>query len=242
MRRIALFSATCLLVVPCLIAVSGCSHETTVASEKKAPESVAVTVAHPTKCTIHYVVQQPGRIEPFEQTPIYAKIPGYVRTVRVDIGDRVKRGELLVEMSVPEVVEAHHAKEALVTQARLGVTQSEQAIDVIQASLETAKADLEVTKAGREKTSAAYKRWESECRRFEKLTADKVVDAQSRDEVLNQCRSAEAADKEAAARIRGAEAGLTEARRVLPKPKPTWPPQRTTSSFQRMTSAKRPHS
>jgi HlyD family secretion protein len=217
MRRIALFSATYLLVVPCLIAMSGCSHETTIASEKKAPESVSVTVAHPTKCTIHYVVQQPGRIEPFEQTPIYAKIPGYVRTVRVDIGDRVKQGELLVEMSVPEVVEAHHAKEALVTQAQLGVKQAEQAIDVIQASLETVKAELEVTKAGREKTSAAYKRWESECRRFEKLTADKVVDAQSRDEVLNQCRSAEAADKEAAARIRGAEAGLTEAGARLAK-------------------------
>ena len=35
-------------------------------------------VAHPVQRTIHYVVEQPGRIEPFEQTPIYAKIPGYV--------------------------------------------------------------------------------------------------------------------------------------------------------------------
>ncbi len=92
-------------------------------------------------------------------------------------------------------------------------------MDVIQASLATAEADLEVTKAGREKTRAAYKRWESECRRFEQLTRDKVIDAQSRDEVRNQCRSAEAADKEAAARIHGAEAALAEARARLAKAK-----------------------
>ena len=129
----------------------------------------------------------------------------------------MKRGDLLVELNVPEVVEAHHAKQALVTQAELGVSQAERSVEVIQASLATAAADLEVTKAGREKTIAAYKCWESECRRMEQLTRDKVVDVQSRDEVRNQCRSAEAADKEAAARIHGAEAALTEARLRLAK-------------------------
>jgi RND family efflux transporter MFP subunit len=213
-----------LLLVPCLFALSpfaltGCGHEASVASERKTPEVIPVTVANPIRRTVHYVVEQPGRIEAFEQTPIYAKIPGYVRTVCVDIGDRVKRGDLLVELNVPEVVEAHHAKEALVTQARLGVTQAERAIDVIQASLATAEADLDVTKAAREKTNAAFKRWESECQRMDQLTRDKVVDAQSRDEVRNQCRSAEAANKEAAARIRGAQAALVEAHARLAKSK-----------------------
>jgi HlyD family secretion protein len=217
MQRVILIAATCLLAVPSLFALAGCSHGTSVASESKTPDSVAVNVTHPVQRTIHYVVQQPSRIEPFEQTPIYAKIPGYVRTVCVDIGDRVKKGDLLVELTVPEVVEAHHAKESLVTQARLGVKQAEQAIDVIQASLTTAAADVDVAKAAREKAGASLKRWESECRRFEKLTADKVVDAESRDEVRNQCRAAQAADKEAAARINGAEAGLVEARARLAK-------------------------
>ena len=219
MQRHCLTAAACLSLTACLFALSGCGHQASVASENEPPEDATVTVASPIQRTIHYVVEQPGRIEAFEQTPIYAKIPGYVRKVSVDIGDRVKRGDLLVELNVPEVVEVHHAKEALVTQARLGMNQAERTIDVIQASLATAQADLEVTKAGREKTAAAVKRWESECQRMEELNREKVVDTQSRDEVRNQCRSAEAADKEAAARIHGAEAALIEARARLAKAK-----------------------
>jgi HlyD family secretion protein len=219
MRRIPSILATCLISACCLAALSGCGHQSSVASESKGPEEAAVAVGHPVLRTIHYVVEQPGRIEPFEQTPIYAKIPGYVKTVCVDIGDRVKRGDLLVELSVPEVVESHHAKEALVTQAQLGVKQSEQSIDVTQASISTAQADLDVTRAARGKTQANVKRWNSECQRMEPLNRDKIVDTQSRDEVENQCRAAQAADKEAEARIRGAEAALTEARARLAKAK-----------------------
>lgn len=219
MQRLWLLLGPCFCVAPGLFALSGCGHQPSRAAEQRPAETLVVTVANPVQRTIYYAVEEPGRIEAFEQTPIYAKIPGYVRTVCVDIGDRVKRGDLLVELSVPEVVEAHHAKEALVSQARLGVSQSERSIDVIQASLATAEAELEVTKAARQKTVAALKRWESECQRMEQLTRDKVVDAQSRDEVRNQCRSADAADKEAAARIHGAEASLTEAHARLAKAK-----------------------
>jgi HlyD family secretion protein len=218
MQQLWLLSVSCLFALT-PFALTGCGHEASVASEDRAPELTRVTVTSPVRRTVHYVVEQPGRIEPFEQTPIYAKIPGYVRTVAVEIGDRVKRGDLLVELNVPEVVEAHHAKEALVTQARLGVNQSERSVDVIQASLATGQAELEVTTAAREKTRAAVKRWESECQRMEQLTRDKVVDAESRDEVRNQCRSAQAADKEAEARIRGADAALVEARARLAKAK-----------------------
>jgi HlyD family secretion protein len=219
MQRTLSILATCLISAPCLVALSGCGHQPTVASESKAPEEAAVAVGHPVRRTIHYIVEQPGRIEAFEETPIYAKIPGYVKTVAVDIGDRVKRGDLLVEMNVPEVVEAHHAKQALVTQAELGVTQAERSIDVTQASIATAQADLDVARAARQKAEANVKRWASECRRMEQLSRDKVVDTQSRDEVENQCRAAQAADKEAAARIRGTEASLIEARARLAKTK-----------------------
>jgi HlyD family secretion protein len=219
MRKIRSIVATCLITAPCLVAFSGCGHQSTVASESKAPEEAAVAVGHPVLRTIRYVVEQPGRIEAFEETPIYAKIPGYVKAVAVDIGDRVKRGDLLVELNVPEVVESDRAKQALVTQAQLGVTQSERSIDVTQASISTAQADLDVARAARGKTQANVKRWSSECQRMEELNRQKIVDTQSRDEVENQCRAAQAADKEAEARIHGAEALLTEARAKLAKAK-----------------------
>ena len=114
-----------LFCAPCLLGLAGCGHPSS-ASEAQIMEPTEVAIASPVRQTIHYTVEQPGRIEPFEQTPIYAKIPGYVRSVRVEIGDRVKRGDLLVELDVPEMVEAHRAKQALVTQAALAVKQAEQ--------------------------------------------------------------------------------------------------------------------
>ncbi len=37
----------------------------------------------------------PGKVAPMEETPIVAKIAGYVETVKKDIGDKVTKGETL---------------------------------------------------------------------------------------------------------------------------------------------------
>jgi len=48
-------------------------------------------------------VQLPGSLHGFIETPIYAKIPGYLKTIRVDKGDRVRTGELLATLDSPEL-------------------------------------------------------------------------------------------------------------------------------------------
>lgn len=208
-----------LLSLPCLFALTGCGHQTTIASQTATIEPAEVSVANPVRRTIRYTVEQPGRVEPFEQTPIYAKIAGYVRTVCVDIGDRVKQGDLLVQLNVPELVEAHNAKEGLVTQARLGAEQAEKWVEVAFASIATNEAAIQVAQAARQRTQAACERWRSESQRMERLVKDKVVDQQSAEEIRNQYQSAQAADQESTARLRGAQAGATEARARLAKAK-----------------------
>ena len=44
----------------------------------------------------------PGTLQGFVQSPIYARAGGYVKHWTKDIGSRVKRGELLVEIETPE--------------------------------------------------------------------------------------------------------------------------------------------
>ena len=208
-----------LVSLPLLVTSAGCAHQASVASQSRIPDVTTVSVASPIRRSIHYVVQQPGRIDPFEQTPIYTKIPGFVRSVCVDIGDRVKKGDLLVQLDVPELVEAHVAKTALVKQAQLGVTQAERSVEMVDASLATNQAEIEVAQAAQDRANASFQRWDSERQRMERLVQDKVVDVQSRDEMRNQSRSADAARKEAAARIRGAQASLAETRARLAKTK-----------------------
>jgi membrane fusion protein, multidrug efflux system len=44
-----------------------------------------------------------GGIEALRETAIWARASGYVRTWRVDIGDRVEKGQVLVELDTPEL-------------------------------------------------------------------------------------------------------------------------------------------
>lgn len=188
----------------------GCGRGQARTAVEPASTAAEVVVVQPVRESVSYTVEQPGRIEPFEQTPIHAKIAGYVRSVHVEIGDRVKRGDLLAELDVPELVEEHRRKESLSELARQGVRQAEQAERVAGASIRSAEAGIDVARASLAKAQAALDRWQSEHQRMEQLVKQGVMDRQNRDEVRNQFRAATAAQTEAEARIRAAEAVLAE--------------------------------
>jgi len=53
--------------------------------------------------TLKKTVELPGELIPYLQTDLYAKIQGYVQTMKVDLGDRVRRGQTLAVLEAPEV-------------------------------------------------------------------------------------------------------------------------------------------
>jgi HlyD family secretion protein len=157
------------------------------------------------------MVDQPGRIEAFEQAPIYAKIPGYVQKVNVDIGSRVRKGDLLAELWVPEVVEQVRQKETLVTQARIAIDQAEKTLAVNRASVDTSRSLLNEAIASRKRAASAFDRWKSESGRMTELVRNKVIDTQTGEETANQFRVASATLEEAGAKVMSAEAAIREA-------------------------------
>lgn len=48
-------------------------------------------------------VELPGTIHGFVETPVYAKVAGYLKAIKVDKGDRVERGQLLAILESPEL-------------------------------------------------------------------------------------------------------------------------------------------
>jgi membrane fusion protein (multidrug efflux system) len=95
----------------------------------------------------------PGEIHGYIETPVYAKIPGYLTSIRVDKGDRVKQGEVIAILTSPEtdqqVANALAAyKLALITDrrnqelAREGVI-AKQAADDSNAAMLQAKASYQ---------------------------------------------------------------------------------------------------
>ncbi len=165
--------------------------------------TATVQIATPERKTIKRIVRQPGTIQAFEQTPIFAKIPGYVEEWCVDIGDRVKHGQLLAKLWVPEEVSKLKFKEEQVRQANKSLL-------LARAQVATAKALVQESEAGLARAEANSNFWKSQSLRFANLVRESVLDRQTQEEALNQSRSAEAALKEAHARITSSRALLQE--------------------------------
>lgn len=70
----------------------------------------------------------PGNMQAFIDTPIWARASGYLRVWHVDIGARVKRGELLAEIESPEV-----DQQLQQAQANLSVAKANQKLSGITA-------------------------------------------------------------------------------------------------------------
>jgi HlyD family secretion protein len=114
------------------------------------PPSLAVTVVKPQRTTLQLRVRQPGTVQAFEQTPIFAKISGYVREWKVDIGDRVRKNQVLATLWVPEMEDDLRQKEALVEQAAAEVELAENAVPAAEAEYNRLKLQsARLSEAGR---------------------------------------------------------------------------------------------
>jgi membrane fusion protein, multidrug efflux system len=66
-------------------------------------------------------------LSPFLQTDVEARVPGYVEKVLVDRGSKVRRGQLLIVLSAPEMGSQTSASEASLHQAEADVAQAKAA-------------------------------------------------------------------------------------------------------------------
>lgn len=73
------------------------------AAEPLAAEPVAVTVVAVQQETIRRTTTQPATVHAYFTAEIDARVSGYAKAVKADIGDRVARGDVLVEIDVPEL-------------------------------------------------------------------------------------------------------------------------------------------
>ena len=62
-----------------------------------------VAVAPPGAKTLNPALNLPGRLEAYFRAPIFARVSGYVKSWKVDIGARVKAGDVLAEIEAPDL-------------------------------------------------------------------------------------------------------------------------------------------
>lgn len=84
---------------------------------------VTVTVMTPIQNKDNGSLTLPGRIEAFAKAPMYARISGYLKTWKADIGTPVKAGQLLAEIDTPDL-----DQQILQAKAELASTQANAAL------------------------------------------------------------------------------------------------------------------
>lgn len=123
--RVRLQSAGLLLVSLGLV---GCRGNGPAPAEKPA------TAAGPPTLDVVRVVQQPidvvlampGELNPYEAVAVYPKVTGFVKSIRVDRGSRVRSGEVMAELEAPELVaqQAEAQSKLQAAEAQLAVARS----------------------------------------------------------------------------------------------------------------------
>lgn len=118
------------------------------------------------------------------ETPVYARADGYVVKRGADIGDRVKKGQMLFELDTPEL-------DQQIVQARAALEQSKAAFEQDQAAQVAAQSNLKLAEV-------TAKRWKN-------LTDKGVFARQDLDEKTAALELAQANEKSAEENVRAAE-------------------------------------
>lgn len=142
-------------------------------------------------------LELPGDTQALIESPIYARADGYLSRRLVDIGDRVKAGQVLAELDTPEL-------DQQIQQARATMSQSQAGLKQLQASVVQARANLRLA--------------ELTLDRWKKLAQSGVFSRQESDEKQSafDVRQAEleAAQANAAAAQNAVDASSASVRRV----------------------------
>jgi len=102
------------------------------------------------KKSVSRTVDLPGEFQPFMNVALYARVQGYVERVLVDRGSVVKQGDLLVELSAPEMKAQIAAAESKVQEADADRLQAQSKLASLEATLTASQATY-----GRLKTASA---------------------------------------------------------------------------------------
>ena len=80
---------------------------------------------------LHTTITLPAQLIPYESVDIFPKVTGFVQTVTVDRGSHVRRGQLLVRLTAPELSSQRAQAEAAVgaAQSQLATAQAKLASD-----------------------------------------------------------------------------------------------------------------
>jgi len=203
--RTAIIGSVLIVALAMAVVAAMLDRESTVRAQATGNPSAASTnavrveVVKPETRTLEHVLKIPASLEPGEIARLFAKTSGYVAHLSVDIGDRVKKNDVLLVIDVPEMRDELHqanavlaAKKAKVLALRAKVRQADSMIVTARAETKRREAELSL---GRITVD-----------RKKQLFAEKAVPQQDLDEATSRFAVMQAEVQIANAAVQSAEA------------------------------------
>jgi RND family efflux transporter MFP subunit len=174
-----LLAGAALLVLA--LASAACSHATATASVATTDDPQTVAVVKIDRGDVSQVLTMAAEFRAYQEIDVHAKVAGYLKSILVDVGDRVKTGQLLGVLEIPELQDEIHENEAAVKRA-------DQEISRAEADLRRAESAHEVAHLGASRLAGVLKA------RPNLIAQQDIDEATSRDRVAEaQVATAQAA-------------------------------------------------
>ena len=182
-RKLRVFGIAALVVAVAVVVVGIMSRERSDARLRDWTETQAipaVATAPPDAKTLRPVLNLPGRLEAYSRAPIFARVSGYLKEWKVDIGAPVKAGQLLAEIEAPDLDQQLLQARADLLNAQAAAQLSEVTLkrrqSLVKANIVTQQ-DIDERTADLASKQAAVKAMQANVDRLVALTAYKSVTA-----------------------------------------------------------------
>jgi HlyD family secretion protein len=183
--------------------------------DRRSGGSLRVQVVKPRQGGSEKTITVPGSVESFERARLFSKVSGYLvkQSIevngieqKVDIGDRVKKGDVLAEISMPELEKEVERDVAAVKQAEANVEQMKARVKSAKADAEAAEALIGERLADVESSTSMEHYRKQVFDRISELVRKKGVEERLKDEMEEHYHAAKAALTSSKAAVVSAEA------------------------------------
>ena len=137
--RLRLFSLTVLSTAIMIVAgvQTSCSRgESSLHAESRnqVAEAPIVPVARIGRAQMSNKTVLTAEFQPFQEVEVMAKVAGYVRVINVDLGDRVREGQVLGELEIPEMNDEVSKATAMVEQTSSEIAAARDELQRVESS------------------------------------------------------------------------------------------------------------
>jgi RND family efflux transporter MFP subunit len=144
------------------LAFSSCARKSEADAAPPATVAPAVAVAKVSTHNLSRDLVLTAEFKPFQEVDVMAKVAGYVKEIRVDVGDRVQAGELLATLEVPEMAD--------------DLRRAQAAVDRSVAEVQRSRDELARAKSAHEIAHLAYTRLAAVAEKKPGLVAQQEID------------------------------------------------------------------